>query len=135
MRRNFASQYGFVVPEIKLTDDLDYRAQDLPDQGARHGVASEELRIGDVLVITGEGRTARRSGRGCVREPAFGIKAMWVPEMFAENLKREGFKPVDNMSVLLTHLREVICNNLASCLSYKDMRRAGRSPRTRVLAA
>jgi flagellar biosynthesis protein FlhA len=47
---------------------------------------------------------------------------MWVPEMFAENLKREGFKPVDNMSVLLTHLREVIRNNLAQLLSYKDMR-------------
>jgi flagellar biosynthesis protein FlhA len=47
---------------------------------------------------------------------------MWVAEMFAANVKREGFKPVDNMSVLLTHLREVIRNNLAQLLSYKDMR-------------
>jgi flagellar biosynthesis protein FlhA len=50
------------------------------------------------------------------------MKAIWVPEMFAANVKREGFAPVDNMSVLLTHLREVIRNNLAQLLSYKDMR-------------
>jgi len=50
------------------------------------------------------------------------MKAMWVPETFATNLKREGFKPVDTMSVLLTHLREVIRNNLSQLLSYKDMR-------------
>ena len=47
---------------------------------------------------------------------------MWVSETFASELKREGFTPVDNMSVLLTHLREVIRNNLAQLLSYKDMR-------------
>ena len=37
-------------------------------------------------------------------------------------VKREGFTPVDNMSVLLTHLSEVIRNNLPQLLSYKDMR-------------
>jgi flagellar biosynthesis protein FlhA len=121
MRRKFASQYGFVVPEIKLTDDLG-----LPPKTYQikvHGtvVASEELRIGDVLVIVGEGPRPDVPGEDA-REPAFGIKAMWVPEMFADSLKREGFKPVDNMSVLLTHMREVIRNNLAQLLSYKDMR-------------
>ncbi len=42
--------------------------------------------------------------------------------MFASALKREGFTPVDNLSVLLTHLGEIIRNNLAQLLSYKDMR-------------
>jgi flagellar biosynthesis protein FlhA len=121
MRRKFATQYGFVVPEIKLTDDLAIPPKSY--QIKVHGtvVASEELRIGDVLVITGEGARPDVPGEEA-REPAFGIKAMWVPEMFADSIRREGFKPVDNMSVLLTHLREVIRNNLAQLLSYKDMR-------------
>jgi flagellar biosynthesis protein FlhA len=121
MRRKFASQYGFVVPEIKLTDDLAIPPQTY--QIKIHGTvaASEELRIGDVLVITGDGPRPEVPGEDA-REPAFGMKAVWVPEMFAANVKREGFKPVDNMSVLLTHLREVIRNNLAQLLSYKDMR-------------
>ena len=121
MRRSFAKQYGFVVPEIKLSDDLA-----LPPKAYQikiHGtvVAREELRLGDVLVITGEGPRPDVPGDDA-REPAFGMKAVWISETFVSNLKRAGFKPVDNVSVLLTHLREVIRNNLAQLLSYKDMR-------------
>ena len=36
MRKKFATQYGFVVPEVKLTDDFGIPSQELPDQGARH---------------------------------------------------------------------------------------------------
>ncbi len=57
------------------------------------------------------------------REPAFGMKALWVPEVFSATLKSEGFTPVDNMSVLLTHLGETIRNNLAQLFSYKDFRK------------
>ena len=121
MRRHFAKQYGFIVPEIKLTDDLGIPPKTY--QIKIHGtvVAGEELRIGDVLVVTGEGPRPDVPGDE-TREPAFGMKAMWVSEAFISNVKREGFAPVDNMSVLLTHMREVIRNNLAQLLSYKDMR-------------
>jgi flagellar biosynthesis protein FlhA len=50
------------------------------------------------------------------------MKAVWVPEMFTNLVRREGFTPVDNISVLLTHLGEIIRNNLSQLLSYKDMR-------------
>ncbi|MGE0849533.1 MAG: flagellar biosynthesis protein FlhA [Hyphomicrobiaceae bacterium] len=121
MRRSFARQYGFVVPEIKLSDDLSIPPKIY--QIKVHGtvVASEEMRVGDMLVITGDGpRPDVPCDEG--REPAFGMKAVWVAEMFADEVRREGFKPIDNMSVLLTHLREVIRNNLAQLLSYKDVR-------------
>ncbi len=121
MRRKFAKQYGFVVPEIKLSDDLSVPPKSY--QIRIHGtvVASEELRIGDVLVIVGDGPRPDVPGDEA-REPAFGMKAVWVSEAFLNNVKREGFTAVDNMSVLLTHLGEVIRNNLAQLLSYKDMR-------------
>jgi flagellar biosynthesis protein FlhA len=121
MRRKFALQYGVVVPEIKVSDDL--RLQPKSYQIKMHGtvVASGELRIGDVLVVTGDGPGPDIPGDE-TREPAFGMKAVWVSEMFVNNVKREGYTPIDNISVLLTHLGEVIRSNLAQLLSYKDMR-------------
>lgn len=121
MRRKFAKQYGFVIPDIKLTDDLAIESKTY--QIRIHGtvVAIGELRVGDILVIVGDGPRPSVIGDEA-REPAFGMKALWMPEMFADTLKREGFIPVDNMSVLLTHLGEIIRNNLAQLLSYKDMR-------------
>jgi flagellar biosynthesis protein FlhA len=57
-----------------------------------------------------------------VREPAFGIRAIAIPEAFVPDARREGFRPIDPVSVLLTHLSEAIHNNLAQLLSFKDMR-------------
>ncbi len=121
MRRKFAKQYGFVVPEIKLSDSLTIPAKSY--QIKIHGtiVAMQEMRIGDLLVISGDGRKPDVPGDE-VREPAFGMKAMWVSEAFTGELKRAGFNPIDNLSVMLTHLSEVIRNNLSQLLSYKDMR-------------
>ncbi|QRM54254.1 flagellar biosynthesis protein FlhA [Sinorhizobium sp. BG8] len=121
MRKKFASQYGFVVPEIKVSDDLN-----IPDKAYHiriHGttIASSVVRVGEVLVVTGGGRKPSVPGDD-IREPAFGMPAVSVLEAFTEDLKREGFHPIDNVSVVLTHLSEVIRNNLPQLLSYKDVK-------------
>ena len=121
MRRNFARQYGFVVPEIKICDSLSIPPKSYQIKIHGTAVASYELRIGELMVITGDGRKPDVPGDE-VREPAFGMKAMWVSEAFANELSRAGFSGVDSISILLTHVSEVIRNNLAQLLSYKDMR-------------
>lgn len=121
IRRKFAQQYGVVVPEIKITDDLSIAPKRY--QFLLHGtvVAYGELRLGDLLVVTGEGPAP---GVPCdeTREPAFGMRAFWVNEAFGQALRSGGFQPIDTMSVLLTHLAETIRGNLSQLLSYKDMR-------------
>ena len=121
MRRKFARRYGFVIPEIKLTDDI--RTPSRTYQIRIHGTvaAGGELRTNEYLVIVGDGRIPSVPGDE-VREPAFGMKAISISEAFVTEAKREGFKPIDPISVLLTHLSEVIHNNLGQLLSYKDMR-------------
>ena len=47
---------------------------------------------------------------------------MWVPEMYTVGLRQENFAPVDNASVLLTHLAEVARANLAQLFSFRDLR-------------
>ncbi|MBB6179909.1 flagellar biosynthesis protein FlhA [Pseudorhizobium flavum] len=121
MRKKFATQYGFVVPEIKVSDDIM-----IPEKSYQiriHGttIASNTLRVGDVLVVTGSGRKPSIPGDE-IREPAFGMPAVSILETFAEDLKREGFHPIDNVSVVLTHMSEVIRNNLPQLLSYKDVK-------------
>lgn len=120
LRRKFARQYGFVVPEIQLSDDLSLppRVYKIRVHGAV--IASHELPIGEVLVIVGDGPQPSIPGVE-TREPAFGLRALWIPETFTRELKRDGFTPVDTLTILLTHLSEAIRNNLASLFSYRDM--------------
>lgn len=121
MRKKFARQYGFVVPDIKLTDSVA-----LPPKSYQiliHGtvVATQEMRPGELLVVIGDGPKPDVPAEE-VREPAFGMKALWVMDSYAGEVRRNGFETIDGASVLLTHLSEVIRNNLPQFLSYKDMR-------------
>jgi flagellar biosynthesis protein FlhA len=121
MRRNFAKQYGFVIPEIRLTDDLALKPKNY--QIKVHGtvIVTQELRLGQHLVIVGQGRHPDIPGEETV-DPAFGLKAVWIPDGLVAEARRDGFEPVDPISVLLTHLSEVLRNNLSQLLSYRDAR-------------
>ena len=121
MRRRFAQDYGFVIPEIHLNDDLS-----LPPRSYAiriHGTvaASYDLRLGEVLVIPG-GRPAPALPGESVKEPAFGLEAFWYPDVFAPELRANGYQPIDSMSIMLTHLSEIVRSNLGHLLSYKDLR-------------
>ena len=122
MRRKFAVNYGFVFPEIQLSDSFDIEAKSY--QIKLHGTvaAAEKLRTGELLLIVGE-RTPPDIHGEETREPAFGMKALWVSKIFENEAKSAGFEAIDPMSVMLTHLSETIRNNLAQLLSYKDMRK------------
>jgi flagellar biosynthesis protein FlhA len=121
MRRKFAREYGFVVPEIKLTDDISAAPKTYQIRFHGAAAATQELRMHEVLVIVCDGKRPSMPGDE-IREPAFGMKAIWISESFAKEARREGFKPIDPISVMLTHLSEAIHNNLGRLLSYKDMR-------------
>ena len=110
-----------MVPDIKVSDSLVLAPKTY--QIKIHGtvVAQQEARLGELLVITGEGRVPTIPGHA-MREPSFGMKAVSIAETFAAELTREGFKGIDILSVLLTHLGETIRNNLAQLLSYRDVR-------------
>ncbi|MEZ5811895.1 MAG: flagellar biosynthesis protein FlhA [Rhizobiaceae bacterium] len=121
MRKKFAVQYGFVVPEVRLSDD--FSIADKAYQIKIHGtvVAGYELRVGELLVFAGADEL-RDIPAVEIREPAFGMQALSVPDAFSDDLKQAEIPIADNMSVLLTHLSEVIRNNLPQLLSYKDMK-------------
>jgi flagellar biosynthesis protein FlhA len=121
MRKRFAVDYGFVIPEIKLSEDIQLGAKDYCIKIHGTVVSKYELRPKEVLVVLGNKEVPSLPGDS-VREPAFGLEAMWFPEMFNTELKHLGFKPFEPMSVMLTHLSEVVRNNLAQLLSYRDLR-------------
>ena len=121
MRRKFALQYGFVVPEIRVSESLAVPSKSYQIRIHGTNIATQEMRIGELLVVTGDGAAPDVPGEE-VKEPAFGMKALWILEAFAAEVRREGFTPVDNLSVMLTHVSEVIRNNLTQLLSYKDTR-------------
>ena len=121
MRKRFAVDYGFIVPEIQITDDfsVDPKVYQIKVHGTV--VAEYAMRIGELMVFADP---AQMKGIPFekVKEPAYGIEALSVPETFADDLKTARMATADNTAVVLTHLSEVIRNNLPQLFSYKTMK-------------
>ncbi|MBS0242123.1 MAG: flagellar biosynthesis protein FlhA [Proteobacteria bacterium] len=122
MRRHFAERYGFLVPEIKLTDDLTIEPKSYRVKFHGTAAATGEIRIGEYLVVVGNGPRPNVPSDDTL-EPTFGAAAVWVSEAYVGAVRRSGFAPIDNVSVILTHLRASIVNNLSQLLSYSGFRR------------
>ena len=134
LRRRFAARYGIVVPDVALRTDpaSAERAYAIRLHGAV--AARGEVAPGEVLVVPGE-RVPSVVGEPTL-EPAFGLAALRVPASAAEALRREGFRPIDPTSAVLTHLAETLRGNLDRILTHRTLRGlvARLDPETRKLA-
>ncbi|MEM8649728.1 MAG: flagellar biosynthesis protein FlhA [Pseudomonadota bacterium] len=121
MRKKFAKAFGFVIPEIKISEDLtiDPRTYQIRVFGTT--VASSQVSLTDVIVIANSDTPPALPYEEVV-EPAFNTKAWQIPDSYVGELEQLGYQSVDAMSQILTHLSEAIKNNLSQLFSYKDMR-------------
>ena len=132
MRKKFAAQYGFVVPEIKVTDDFS-ACRTNPTRSGFTERRWPPMSCGSARSWWSPATAASRTFRAtrCANRPS-ACRRYRSSRVYVEDLKRDGFHPIDNISVVLTHLSEVIRNNLPQLLSYKDMKVAARPARSGI---
>lgn len=120
MRERLAYDLGFVIPEVKLRADkkLNYPYYNLCIQGNQQGISPLYLDKGLVIVSN-----QRKSGEPLpfdgieVREPSYGLTAFWLTEDQEKAAVAAGFTVRDPLTVLATHINDVVQNQLAELLS------------------
>ena len=122
LRRTLASEFGFVMPSVRILDNMR-----LPTQGyairIREMEAGEgEVRIGALMAMDPFGRQVELPGEHG-REPAFGLPATWIDESLKEEATFRGYTIVDPATVLTTHLTEILKDNMSDLLSYAEMQK------------
>lgn len=121
MRNHIASTYGFILPDIRLTDEVSlphgqYRIRIQGVERVRDRLAADR-----VLVLLADG-TEAPPGQD-VREPVFGAPARWISPDYQDDAALRGLTVVAPAEVLATHLLEVIRANLARLLTLRGLRR------------
>jgi flagellar biosynthesis protein FlhA len=122
IRRQLASELGYILPPVRVADNLSLRAREYAISIKGVEVARFELPPGVELAISPGAGAAPIQGLP-TREPAFGIAAFWVTPEHAEAARRAGYTVVDPTSVVGTHLGEVIRRHAHELLSRQDARR------------
>jgi flagellar biosynthesis protein FlhA len=122
IRKQLAGELGYMLPPVRVTDNLQLRSREYLISIKGVEISRYELPQGCELAIsTGQGQT-RLEGQA-TREPAFGISAVWIPGERAERARHAGYTVVDPVSVLGTHLSELIRRHAHELLSRQDTKR------------
>ena len=107
IRRQLAGDLGYIFPPVRVTDNLALRPREYAISLKGVEIARYEIPQGCELAIP-VGKTPAPVSGQATREPAFGMPAWWIPSDQAERARRSNYTVVDAVSVLGTHLAELI---------------------------
>jgi flagellar biosynthesis protein FlhA len=122
IRKQLATDLGYLLPPVRVTDNLSLRSREYVIALKGVEVARYELPQGCELAIP-TGQTDTQLQGQPTREPAFGISALWIPSSVAARARNSGYTVVDGVSVLGTHLSELIRRNAHELFSRQDAKR------------
>jgi len=106
LRQHIAAQWGIVIPPVRICDNPNLKANAYAVLVRGVEVARGEILPGHYLAIAA-GETGEIQGVPA-RDPAFGLPALWITEERRSEAEISGWTVVDLVSVVITHLTEVL---------------------------
>ncbi|HLK68726.1 MAG TPA: flagellar biosynthesis protein FlhA [Bryobacteraceae bacterium] len=122
IRKQLATDLGYLLPPVRVTDNLGLHTREYVISLKGVEIARYELPQGCELAIP-MGRNEVALEGQATREPAFGMSAFWIPAERAERARNSGYTVVDGVSVLGTHLSELIRRYAHELFSRQDAKR------------
>jgi len=120
MRRKIASDYGFLMPQVRIRDNLHLKPQ-------QYQILLKGIPIGDGSIVPDK-FLAMDSGMATgelkgepIKEPAFGLDAMWILADQKEDAIINGYTVVDPATVISTHMSELIKRNAEDLLTRQEV--------------
>jgi flagellar biosynthesis protein FlhA len=107
IRRQCALELGLIVPTIRIRDNIQLKPNIYVIKLKGIEIAKGELLLDHYLAMNSGTVFEEINGIETV-EPAFGLPALWIQEANREQAELAGYTVVDPVSVLATHLTEVI---------------------------
>ena len=119
IRRQCALELGLVVPTIRIRDNIQIKPNAYIIKLKGVEIAKGELMLDHYLAMN-SGTVFEEVPGIETTEPAFGLPALWIPESEREQAELNGYTVVDAVSVLATHLTEVIKSHAAEILGRQE---------------
>ena len=120
VRRNFVSDMGFIIPAVRLRDNLELGPNEYRFLFRGNVIAKGEVMPGYWLAMQTNDNQESLPGVQTT-EPGFGLPATWVTEVERKNAEVAGYSVVDAGSVLVTHFSETIKRYGYQILSRQDV--------------
>jgi flagellar biosynthesis protein FlhA len=119
IRRQLATQLGYLMPPVKVKDNVALRSREYVIQMRGSEIARFELLQGHELAIPSGNPDPTLQGKTTV-DPAFGLPAIWIRADQVDRARSSGYTVVDATSVIGTHLTEVVRRHAHELFTRQD---------------
>lgn len=120
MRRKIAFDYGFLMPQVRIRDNLHLQPQ-------QYQILLKSIPIGeghiqpDKFLAMDSGMATGEIKGDPTKEPAFGLDALWIDPRDKEDAIINGYTVVDPATVISTHMSELIKQNSEDLLTRQEV--------------
>ncbi|MEG0254321.1 MAG: flagellar biosynthesis protein FlhA [Vagococcus sp.] len=121
IRKQCAHELGVLLTPIRIRDNLQLGPNDYCIKIKGNEVARGEIYINKFMVINPENDQLNLDGIPA-KEPAFGLDALWIDEQDKDVADIHGATIVEPVTVIATHLKEVIYSNTAELLGRQEVK-------------
>ncbi|RMG60629.1 MAG: flagellar biosynthesis protein FlhA [Deltaproteobacteria bacterium] len=122
LRKQLILEMGFVIPPVHIKDNLNLKPTEYSILIHGIDVSRGEVFLDRFLVIMPDSSREKLEGIS-TKDPAFGLPALWIEEKDVERARLAGFTVVDPVSVIITHLTEIIKKFAHEILGKQDVQK------------
>ena len=120
MRRKIASDFGFLMPQVRIRDNLHLQPQQYQILLKGISIGEGEIQPDKFLAMDSGMATGEINGES-TKEPAFGLDALWIYPNDKEDAIINGYTVVDPATVISTHMSELIKRNAEELLTRQEV--------------
>lgn len=120
-RKQFALDMGVVIPTVRLRDNGLINPNQYLIKIKGEDVAKGEVLVDHYLALDPGGTTGSIEGIDTV-EPAYEIPGKWIRESECERAEIYGYTVIDPLSVMVTHMSEVVKKHIHELISRQDIK-------------
>jgi len=120
MRRKIASDFGFLMPQVRIRDNLHLGPQQYQILLKGVSIGDGEIQPDKFLAMDSGMATGEIQGDP-TKEPAFGLDALWIDPKDKEDAIINGYTVVDPSTVISTHMSELVKKNAEDLLTRQEV--------------
>ena len=113
---------GFLVPPVHISDNLRLKPREYLFSLRGMEIGRWQTEGSQLLAVSGDPARRPLAGRE-TREPAFGVAAVWIAPALEDQAIAAGYSVVDAVTVITTHLGELIRRHAAELLGRAESKR------------
>lgn len=119
IRRQIAAELGFIVPKIRIRDNLRLSPNQYVIKLRGEEASSGQLQPRMLLAMPGPMISESILGQETT-EPVFGLPALWITPDQRADAEINGYTVVEPPSIIITHLTEVIRQHASTLLGRQE---------------